>query len=134
MKKTIITFFIAVMLMATTQTATAQVATLSGFDTTVVSYRDTLKNYTYDNVYLIVTNVTLQRGTSYPFMYTPGGNQQFASNTTWKASTTIVFYNSKADYQSGKQSVTQATTNCEFTDTYPTQSAIMTKIIQVLPK
>ena len=107
------------------------VTVLSGFDTTVSSYKDTLKNYTYSNVYLIVTSVNLNRGTS--VMYYPG-SMQSANFDTWKAMVTYNFYSSKSDYLSGKQSITQTSTQIELTTSYPTQDAILTKLIQLLPK
>lgn len=107
------------------------VTTLSGFDTTVATYKDTLKNYTYTNVYVIVTSVNLNRGSF--GMYYPGNNQS-TSFDTWKATVSCSFYSSKSDYLSGKQAITQTNTQFELTTSYPTQDAILSKLILLLPK
>ena len=138
MKK--VTMILMVMLsFAITMKAQAQVppvATiqiLTGFDATVASYKDTLKNYAYSNVYMIVNSVNLNRGSSFPMMYA-GASQAATSFENWKANVSVSFYTSKADYTSGKQSITQANVQVELTATYPTQEAILTKLLTALPK
>ena len=111
----------------------ATVQILTGFDTTVASYKDTLKNYSYSNVYMIVNSVSLNRGSSFPMMYA-GTSQTTTTFENWKANVSVSFYTSKADYTSGKQSITQANVQVELTATYPTQEAILTKLLTALPK
>lgn len=109
------------------------VEVLTGFDSTVVSYKDTLKNYTYSNVYMIVTSVNLNRGSYFPVAF--GGTSQSANSfDNWKASVSVNFYTSKTDYAAGKQSITQANVQLELGTTFPTQEAILTKLLAILPK
>jgi hypothetical protein len=114
---------------AHSQTSTSK---LSGLDADIASYTDTLKNFTYHNVYMIVTGINIGRGNSFPF-YTHSA--QFTNSViNWKGRINTNFYTSKSDYQAGKQFITQANISIELTDSYPTQEAIMTKLLQNLPK
>lgn len=130
MKKLLLVITISLSaLAARSQTSTAK---LSGLDADVTSYTDTLKNFTYHNVYMIVTGINIARGNS--FLYYTHNAQITNSVINWKGRINANFYTSKSDYQAGKQFITQANIPIELTDSYPTQEAIMAKLLQNLPK
>jgi hypothetical protein len=82
---------------------------------------------------MIVTSVNLNRGSFFPIAFASTG-QSSSSYENWKASVSVNFYTSKTDYAAGKQSITQANVQLELGTAFPTQEAILTKLLAILPK
>ncbi len=141
MKKTIFLSCSLGLLLLLAQNCQAQQPTAKGGDTTIASYRDTLKNYTYQNVYAIVTGINLSRGSNGMMM---GGMMPSMSriNTdslalvqkSWKGSVMLSLYSSKESYGAGKQPVGSVNVNVVLSDRPPLLSEILSKAVGILSR
>lgn len=98
-----------------------------GIDTTISKVKDTLKNYTFTNVYMVIASIDISKSVSPSFL-------KEMADPVWRAIVSVNYYATRADFKSGKDPINTQTYRIDFTTIYPTQKELFDKIALLLPK
>lgn len=142
MKKTFLLSCTLVFSLLFVQNCQAQQHLVTGGDTTIASFRDTLRNYTYQNVYAIITGINLNRGNNgmtggaspIPFTSKINTDSMTLASKRWKGSVGILLFSAKDSYTSGKQPIANISVNIVLSERLPVLGEILSKAVAALSK
>lgn len=96
---------------------------------TVTSFKDTTKNYTYENVYMVVNSLNFNRS---------GGVQLLGQGSNvqkWQLNYNVMFFATQTSYQTGKSPIAYWTGNITIDSTsLPSEANLLTLIRNNLPQ